>query len=491
MRSTAGAARVAAACALAAALLLAAAPASASLPGPARPAAIAAGNAHSCALEDGRAYCWGENDYGQLGDGSTADSAVPVAVVTTGVLAGKTLTQISAGGGGGLDTCALDSAGAVYCWGAGLDGGLGDRSTADSSVPVAVDAAGALAGKTITEISTGADGACALDSAGAAYCWGDNDYGELGDGNTLPSSVPVPVDHGGALAGKTITQVSAGYEDTCALDSAGAAYCWGDDYYGELGDNGRNGNYSDVPLAVSGALAGQVLTQVSAGWWDACALDRDGSAYCWGTGAVTSSAVPVPVSLPGQRLAQVSAGLGENCGLSTAGAAYCWGDNGYGELGDGSTASSAAPVPVSTSGVLAGKTLAQVSAGGFHACATDTTGARYCWGDNNQGDLGDGSTVQSDVPVLSGPLPPAGVTASPASAAAVVAWRAPASLDGGRLLGFTATASPGGASCATAGPRSCRIGGLTAGRAYTVTVVSRTTAGDSGASVPVTVTPGS
>ncbi len=457
-----------------------------------QPDTVAAGNAHSCALEDGQAYCWGENDYGQLGDGSTVNSAVPVPVVTSGVLAGQTLTQISAGGGGGLDTCALGSAGAVYCWGAGYDGGLGDGSTADSSVPVAVDSGGALAGTKVIQISTGADGACALDSAGSAYCWGDNDYGELGDGSTADSSVPVAVDHGGAPAGTTFTQVSAGYEDTCALDGAGAAYCWGDDFFGELGDDGRNGDYSSVPLAVDtgGALAGQGLTQISAGWWDACALDRAGTAYCWGTGPMTSSAVPVLVSLPGRRLAQVSAGFGENCALTTAGAAYCWGTNDQGELGDGSTASSAAPVPVSTGGVLDGKTLAQVSAGGFHACATDTSGARYCWGDNNQGDLGDGGTAQSDVPVLSGPQPPSAVTALPGYAGAIVLWRAPASLDGGRLLGFTATASPGGASCTTSRLRFCWIRGLAGGRSYTITVVARTTAGDSGASPPAAVTPG-
>ena len=252
-----------------------------------RPASVGAGNAHSCALDSGKAYCWGENDYGQLGDGSTANSSVPVAVHTGGVLAGKTLTQISAGGGGGLETCALDSTGGAYCWGDNQNGGLGDGSTANSSVPVAVDTSGVLAGKILTHISVGGDGACALDSAGAAYCWGDNSYGELGDGSTaLYSSVPVAVDTGGVLAGQTVTQISAGYEDTCALDSTGAAYCWGDNYYWELGD-GSTSSYSSVPVAVdtSGVLAGQTLIQISAGWWYACVVDAVGAAYCWGTGA--------------------------------------------------------------------------------------------------------------------------------------------------------------------------------------------------------------
>ena len=332
-------------------------------------ASIAAGNAHSCAIENGRAYCWGENDYGQLGDGRTADSSVPVAVDTRGVLAGQQITQISAGGGGGLDTCALTSAGAAFCWGSNYDGGLGaGRTGGSSSVPVAVDTAGALAGRKLVQVS---DGACVLDSAGAAFCWGDNDFGEIGDGSTVSSAVPVPVKMTGALAGHPVAQISAGYEDTCALTSAGAAYCWGDNAYGELGDGGggNDGDYSAVPVPVqaTGALAGKALTQITAGWLYGCALDTAGAAYCWGTGALggtENSRVPVAVdtsgALAGRPLIDVSAGLGATCALTRTGRAYCWGDNAYGELGDGSTDSSAVPVAVDTHGALAGKILAQV-----------------------------------------------------------------------------------------------------------------------------------
>ena len=464
-------------------------------------AGIAAGNAHSCAIENDRAYCWGENDYGQLGDGRTTDSSVPVPVTTTGALAGKKLTQISAGGGGGLDTCALDSTGAAYCWGSNYDGGLGDGngSAGSSTVPVAVSTLGALAGKKLTQISTGSNGACVLDSAGAAYCWGDNDFGEAGDGSTSSSSSPVAVDTKGALAGRKLTQISAGFEDTCALDSAGAAYCWGDNYYWELGDGhgGSNGDYSSVPVPVNttGALAGKTLTQISAGWWYGCALDSAGTAYCWGYGALGStgtSRVPVAVdargALAGHPLSQISAGLGETCALARTGAAYCWGDNADGELGDGSTASSVIPVAVDKRGALAGKILTEVAAGAFHACAADDAGAVYCWGDNNQGDLGDDRSAASDVPVLVGPHAPTKVTAVPGDTTATVSWTAPASLDGGTLSGYTATASPGGATCMTT-TVTCKITGLTNGTRYSVAVVARTTVGDSDASSPALVTP--
>jgi alpha-tubulin suppressor-like RCC1 family protein len=179
-------------------------PASAASPGA---SSISAGGFHSCAIESGRAYCWGFNQTGQLGDGTTADSIVPVAVDTSGVLAGKTLTQITAGE---WQTCAVDAVGAAYCWGYNAEGQLGDGTTADSIVPVAVDATGVLAGQAITQITAGWQSTCALGAGGTAYCWGANNYGELGDGSIAGSSVPVAVDATGVLAGKTITQITAG-----------------------------------------------------------------------------------------------------------------------------------------------------------------------------------------------------------------------------------------------------------------------------------------
>jgi alpha-tubulin suppressor-like RCC1 family protein len=462
---------------------------------------ISAGRIHSCALDSGEAYCWGLNDFGQLGDGNHAESSVPVAVDTSGVLAGKTLTQISAGGD---QSCALDSAGAAYCWGHDVLGGLGDGDGPDSDVPVAVDTSGVLAGKTLTQISSGLLSACALDSAGAAYCWGSGGEGQLGDGSTAPiSGVPVAVDTSGVLAGKTLTQISAGNISTCALDSAGAAYCWGNNYLGALGDGSTTD--SDVPVAVdtSGVLAGKTLTQISVGEGFACALDSAGAAYCWGNndgdlgdGSHADSDVPERVVtsgvLAGKTLTQIAAGNVSTCALDSAGAAYCWGINEDGELGDGSINSSPVTVPVAvdTSGVLAGKTLTQISVNYGPACALDSAGAAYCWGENEGGELGDGSSaLNSDVPVLAGPQAPTGVTAAPGNTTATVSWTQPGSLDGGTLTGYTATAAPGGAACTTTGATTCTITGLADGTTYTVTVEARTTVGDSGASTPATVTP--
>jgi alpha-tubulin suppressor-like RCC1 family protein len=465
---------------------------------------VSAGLFHTCAVESGRAYCWGDNSYGELGNGSTGgSSSVPVPVDMNGVLAGKTLTQITTGYD---DTCALDSSGAAYCWGYDYYGELGDGTTANSSVPVAVDMGGVLAGKTLNQISAGHVITCALDTGGAAYCWGYDNEGELGNGGTVAASVPVAVDTSGVLAGKTLTQISTGYEFTCALDSVGAAYCWGDNNTGQLG-NGTTTSTSGLPVAVdtSGVLAGKTLASITTGeGLHACALDSGGTAYCWGynnagqlgNGTTATSDVPVAVdtsgTLAGETLTQISAAAEHTCALDAAGTAYCWGVNGYGELGNGDLTGSVTPVAVDTSGVLAGKTLTRITAQGYHACAVDIAGALYCWGGDPNGELGNNTvSTGSAEAVLAGPEAPTGVTAVPGTGAATVSWSQPASLDTGTLTGYTATADPGDHTCTTTGATTCTITGLTGGTCFEVTVIAHTTAGDSGASAPACVTPGS
>jgi alpha-tubulin suppressor-like RCC1 family protein len=265
-------------------------------------ASISAGGEHACAIVSGAAYCWGENFNGELGDGTNLNSAVPVAVDTSGVLAGQTLIQITAGY---EYTCALDSAGAAFCWGSDLYGQLGDGTTTNSNVPVAVSAGSVPAGQTLTQITAGVVHTCALDTAGVAYCWGWNAYGQLGDGNTTDSSVPAAVNTSGVLAGQPLSQITTGAYVTCALGAAGAAYCWGYNLYGELGNASTTG--SSVPVAVDtgGPLAGKTLTQIGAGVWHTCGLDAAGAVYCWGGNAsgelgndsYIPSAVPVLVGL--------------------------------------------------------------------------------------------------------------------------------------------------------------------------------------------------
>ena len=246
-------------------------------------------------------------------------------------------------------------------------------------------------------VTTGYDHTCAIEN-GRAYCWGPGGR-HLGDGSTAASGVPAAVDTTGALAGQTLVQVSAGYDSTCALDTSGRAYCWGLSSR-RLGDGTTTDSSTPVAVDTSGVLAGKTLTRLADGGSATCALDATGAAYCWGA-------------------------------------------NYYGELGDGTTANSTVPVAVATTGALAGKVLTQISAGGnFWTCATDSTGAVYCWGLNSQDALGGGSSAaSSDAPVPVGPSPPTSVTAVSGNRSAVVSWAAPA-LPGGSV-GYTAFASPG------------------------------------------------
>jgi alpha-tubulin suppressor-like RCC1 family protein len=462
---------------------------------------VSAGGTHACTIRSAGAFCMGDNTYGELGNGSTTSSSVPVAVTTSGVLSGKTLTQVSAGVG---FTCALDTTGTAYCWGQNGSGQLGNGSTTNSSVPVAVTTSGVLSGKTLIQVTTGTDFACALSTTGLAYCWGGDGSGQLGSGSTTSSSVPVAVTATGVLSGVTLTQISAGSNSACAVGSSGASYCWGGGSSGQLGSGSVTSSSVPVAVTASGALSGVTLVQVTTGTAFACALGSAGVAFCWGSNtsgqlgnnSTTQSNVPVAVTtsgaLSGVAVTEVAAGVGSACALGSAGAAFCWGGNTSGQLGNGSTTQSNVPVAVTTSGVLSGVTLAQVAVGNAFACAFASSTALYCWGSNTSGQLGNNSTTSSSVPVtVQGILPgaPTGVSAVAGDTTAAISWTAPSSFGTGVFTGYVATASPGGASCSTSSATACTITGLTDGTTYTVTVVTDTTEGASPPSSPVTVTP--
>ncbi|MCA2219677.1 RCC1 domain-containing protein [Nonomuraea aurantiaca] len=460
---------------------------------------IAAGYSHACTIRSGKAYCWGSNTNGELGNNTTSVNPVttPVAVDTSGVLAGKTLTKIVAGQS---FTCALDSTGKAYCWGWNPYGQLGDASFTQRTVPVAVSVAGVLAGKTLTEIGAGNSFACVLDNTGKAYCWGYDGEGELGDNSTTNKNTPVAVVATGVLSGKTLTQIGTGYEHTCVLDNTGKAYCWGYNSFGQLGNNSTTQSLVPVTVTTLGtAINGKTLTEIRAGNWFTCTLDSAGLAYCWGNGAngrignnstlgsLTAVAVTTTGVLSGKTINQLTSGGAHACALDSAGLAYCWGYNSTGQLGNNSTTQSLVPATVTASGVLSGKTITQISGGQDYTCALDSTNTVYCWGANATGQLGDQTTTQRLVAVLVTSQPPTAVVATPGDTTAAISWTAPEFLNSS--TGYTATASPGGAFCTTAGALNCTITGLTNGTTYTITVVTLMTVGTSGPSVGATVVP--
>jgi Regulator of chromosome condensation (RCC1) repeat len=254
--------------------------------------AVTTGGRHACALvRNGGAKCWGANGHGQLGDGTTSESHAPVAVQGLPV----DLAQIAAGG---THTCGLLTDGTVRCWGSGGDGELGNGSTSDSATPVMVTGLPSVVQIAVGGNLLGGDTTCALTSAGTVFCWGENKNGELGDGTTTNSDVPVQVT-GLSAAAVAITQTAG---DGCAALVTGQVECWGDNGVDELGD-GVSGGMTTTPVLVSGFTTGGTSINTSNGG-STCALDLTQQAQCWGwntdgqlgDGSTSNSDVPVPVS---------------------------------------------------------------------------------------------------------------------------------------------------------------------------------------------------
>lgn len=263
--------------------------------------AISAGGMHSVALcSDGKVATWGEN--GKLGNNSTTNSAVPVWVDTTGALSGRTVVGVSAGRQHSLARC---SDGTVVAWGIGSMGN--PSSTGVASVPEAVDVSGVLSGKSVVAVAAGGDHSLVLCSDGTLAAWGTGSSGQLGNNSATGNSVPVAVDTSGVLNGKTVIAIAAGYAHSLALCSDGAVLAWGNNSHGELGNNSTTSSYVPVTVVSSGVLSGKTVVAVSAGRQHSLAYCSDGTVAAWGYNAegelgnysMTNSLVPVLVSTTG------------------------------------------------------------------------------------------------------------------------------------------------------------------------------------------------
>lgn len=340
---------------------------------------IAAGRGHSCAVTPaGRLTCWGENDYGQLGDGTTSSRANPVDVagMSSGILA------VSAGL---AHSCALTVSGGVKCWGLNLDGRLGDGTTISRTQPT--DVSGLSTG--IVAVAAGAEHTCALTTVGGVKCWGYNAFGQVGDGTTTSRSTPVDVS---GLS--DVTVIASGGYFSCALTSAGGVKCWGDNALGQLG-NGATIDQS-MPVDVTGLTSG--VSAIGAGAdGHACAVTEAGAVKCWGNnqfgqlgergGCLTPCVTPVGVEGLASGISAVVAGYFHTCALTTAGRIKCWGDNQFGQLGDGRVCGIRCGAPVDVIGLASAA--AVIAAGSDHTCARTDGGPVLCWGDNSYGQLGD------------------------------------------------------------------------------------------------------
>ncbi len=378
---------------------------------------------HTCAIaSDSKAYCWGNNDDGQLGDNDATyvNKLTPVPVDTSGVLRGKAIKSITTG----YDhTCVIASDSKAYCWGGNSNGALGNNSTAESRVPVAVytgtaGSPGALYGKTLVSIAAFIETTCAIASDSKAYCWGYDSSGQLG--NSAPndgsySSVPVAVDTSVALSGKGVVAISEGSEWTLAIATDGNAYSWGNNGSGELG-NSLGPTDSNVPVQVTntGALSGKSVLSIDAGGHFGCAIASDSNAYCWGINAEghlgdnnspTQRSFPVAVytsgALSGKKILSISSAYNHSCVIASDSKIYCWGSNDSGQLGDSTTTDNDEAVAVVTTGVLSGLNINSVIAGNYFNYVIGSNGKAYSWGQNSYGQLGNDAIPASgsSVPV--------------------------------------------------------------------------------------------
>ena len=367
--------------------------------------AISMGNNHACAVVSGAVKCWGANESGQLGNNSTSDSPTPVSVI--GLSSG--VTAVSVGGStyssnnrNSNYSCAVVS-GAVKCWGANGSGQLGNGTTTDSPTPVSVT--GLSSG--VTAVSVGGSSGYSSDSvhacavvSGAAQCWGTNAGGQLGNGTTTDSSTPVSVT--GLTTGVTAISIGGGddYGDTTAFTCAvvsGDAMCWGSSIYGQLGNGATSWTAVTTAVQVSGVSSG--VTAISAGDTHACAIDA-GAVKCWGAngsgrlgnGTTTDSSAPVSVIGLTTGATALSLGYSHSCAVTTT-ALKCWGINSHGQSGP--SAFAVTQVTELTSGVTA--LSSAMNGSGSHVCAIQS-GALKCWGHNPYGQLGNGTEVDANTP---------------------------------------------------------------------------------------------
>lgn len=389
---------------------------------------------HACGVApDGDAHCWGRDFKGRLGFGRTAaedrdgmfvdeprlHSAEKIsrpeanaraedneklkrrAQKPVTVVGGLSFTVVTVGS---LHSCGLTADSTAYCWGSNGSGrlgtgtkhwpGIGPIPHSAEPIPVAGDLS-------FTQISAARRHTCGLTTDHVAYCWGTDDRAALGNG---PDETGDRIEPERVETEQTFVEVVAGQNNSCGLTKTGQAYCWGHNG-GEQLEAGMEVDYVHRPEPVAEGLS---FVELVAGRAHICGRTETGASYCWGSntkgqlgkGTIFLRASPVEVA-GGHTFETLDAGLGHTCGLTPDGRAYCWGLNRDGQLGNGRTGHEPAPVPV------AGQhRFVQISAGGKvgggqeeHTCAVTRSGKAYCWGRNNIGQLGTGTTENSTTPV--------------------------------------------------------------------------------------------
>lgn len=283
--------------------------------------------------------------------------------------------------------CGLTVAGKVYCWGNDKIGQLGDgpgNEPHTSPTPVA----GLALTETFSLLTVGAGHSCGLTDDGVALCWGQNEFGQLGDGSELATEAPVRVDMS-ALGDATFEHLAADEDSTCAVTTAGDGYCWGSNSNRNLGIGDAYNYPSPTPVDRSALPLGASFVQILPGRMS-CALDSEKNVHCRNWRKTTSSLIASGVQA-------LTLGRQHACVLSTTGAVSCWGDNFAGQLGNETLEGAAAPVALDVAHLAEQPQLVAIDAGRYHTCAMTAAQKVLCWGNNLSGEIGTGEQSLTSV----------------------------------------------------------------------------------------------
>lgn len=338
---------------------------------------IAAGSSHTCALTiAGGVKCWGDNRHGMLGDGTGVDRTFPADVpgLESGV---KSIAT------GHYHTCALLQSGGVQCWGSNFYGQLGDGTNITRHTPVPIIGVDV----DVLDIKGGWGHMCAITHDARMKCWGHNSRGQLGNGTTTWSALPVDVSGINA----PVKSFASGYFHNCALLETGNALCWGGNTHGQLGD----GTTTDRLVPVSVELDN--TQSLHAGYFHTCSIDLIGDVKCWGNneygqlgdGLLQSRSTPGNTISLGGKARSMTGGYNHSCALLASGSVKCWGHNEFGQVGDNTAIDR--PTPESVTGLDGAAR--SLTSGYNHMCANLVNGAAQCWGRNLFGQLGDGTNI--------------------------------------------------------------------------------------------------
>lgn len=371
---------------------------------------VTAGNGHTCAVRsDGVLSCWGWNSHGQLGDGTTNNTSIPVEV-------GVNQVWLDAAAGQ-YHTCAISAARELWCWGENADGQLGIGTESEHSPPVT-----ALSGGQWAHVSAGSNHSCGIKLDGTLWCWGANFSGQIGNGeeglnrkSLAPEQITSYADW---------TWIQAGDSHTCGLRADGSAWCWGNNVMGQLGD-GTETNHP-LPQLVAPDTPGTKWAAIDAGYYHTCGIRDNRSMWCWGDNQFGQLGVGTTSGMGDKRLepahvgatsdwAQIALGDYHTCGRRMDKSIWCWGSNAYGQLGDGVPPSYPgdgglvdggldyhcqpgmdAAIP---QGINDTQPWWDLTSGNDHTCSLVGDNIMWCWGRNDYGQLGDGTTENSSCPV--------------------------------------------------------------------------------------------